>query len=102
VRGTAGMVLAQSPVVLAPGTWYRLVCSREGDSVTITVSRLVAGRAVEADSARAEGDLGSVEFPGRTPLSVGGKLADDGRPAHASDQFNGRLAHVFVNLDAGA
>jgi Laminin G domain len=99
IRGDAGSVFVVSPVTLEAGQWYRLACRRDGDQVELTVSPLRDGRPVDPTRTTGEGPIGSVSFPPATRLSVGGKLADGDRPAAATDQFNGSLSHVFVDVD---
>ncbi len=98
VRGSKGSGLAESTVTMRPGEWYRLACTQDEDAVEITVSRLVDGRPVDTTSVRVPAEVGDVDFPVRTPLAVGGKIAADGSPAHATDQFNGSVGRVYVNV----
>ena len=47
---------------------------------------------------KASGPIGALGFLSDTPLTLGGKLAEDGEPANATDQFNGSADRVFVNV----
>lgn len=101
VRGDEGMVLVVSPETLEPDRWYRLICAREGDEVSVTVARLENGKPVDPRTTTDSGEIGSVTFPVDTPVSIGGKLGPDHLPAAATDQLNGTLARVFVTTDPG-
>jgi hypothetical protein len=86
-------------VKLDPTTWYRLVCTRSGDQVKLSVSTLTAEGPAAPKAGEASGPIGSLDFLPSTPLSVGGKIGEDGTtPAAATDQFNGTLDRVFVNV----
>ena len=89
------------------GTRYRITCSRSGDNVTVTVQNLDGG----ADPASGTGSvaLGHLEFPIQIPLTVGAKfntghdgnnfMPDSYTLANDSDQFNGAIDNVFVQID---
>lgn len=96
VKGRAGVVEVRGGD-LDPARWYRLTCVRDGDRVTLT-TRSSDGFTVEA-TAVATGPTGDLRPAAVTiPLSVGGKLADDGTVASSTDQFNGRLDNVAVRF----
>ena len=96
VKGSAGAVHVTADRSVTPGEWYRALCSRDGSTVTLQVRRLSDGAKW---TYRASGATGSVAPPSSTPLSVGGKVTEGGRlMTGASDQFNGRVDDVFVNV----
>lgn len=93
VRGRLGEAYVRNYVVLQPGVWYRLQCTRNGDVVSATVTELGpsgAGRPVVVSVTE---PTGSVDFADpTTPLIVGGKVGADGQVlSGATDQFNGRV-----------
>jgi hypothetical protein len=97
VKGRAGTVSVTSSRAVTPGTWYRVVCIRDGSTVTLVVSRL-------SDDKRwvysASGVTGSMHPASRTlPLSVGGKVTSRGTlRADDADQFNGVIDNVFLDI----
>jgi predicted small lipoprotein YifL len=100
IRGSAGTVVVKSKVVLGSG-WYGLRCDRTGpDAVTLTVTDLDSGGALEVTSA--SGPLGDVAIAHGTPLSVGAKFgADGGLVVSSTDQFNGEIDNVSYSIDGG-
>ncbi len=100
VHGAAGKVKVMALAKVAPGTWYRARCTREGDRLTVTVSELLSGGSAGSTDRSNEGPVGDVTFEDpRIPISVGGKVAHNGVViGSASDQFNGELADPFVEL----
>lgn len=100
VRGMTGDVLVTVHRRVQPGQWYRATCTRTSDTVTLEVERLASdGEALSWGSEEETAALGPVILPRDTPLSVGGKLAEDGSMFPAStDQFNGSVARVFYRV----
>jgi hypothetical protein len=97
VTGDEGAVVAKADRVEA-GQWYRARCVREGDEVTIRVTKLTADGAFDVESATARGTIGSVDFDANVPLSVGGKLDASGDLVRSSgDQFNGVVDNVYYD-----
>jgi hypothetical protein len=89
-------VRVRSTRAVAPGSWYRAQCTRDGNTLTLKVVRL-EDRA--SWSYRASGATGRLQPSSRTvPLSVGGKLRNGGNPAASADQFNGRVDNVVYNV----
>ena len=84
VRGSAGAVMAYSPVgvVTAAGPWVRVACRRDATSVSVTVDGEVVG--VE------QGATGNVESD--SPYLIGSK----GMNAAEPDQFRGLMDYVWV------
>lgn len=95
VKGSAGAVLVRSSLRVSPDVWYDVRCSRAGSRVVLEVTRLSNGRTWR--DARS-GSIGSLQISRTVPLSVGGKLAHATRIAGSSDQFNGRVDNVFLNV----
>jgi hypothetical protein len=99
MRGVGGQVLAQFPEPLEPEQWYRIRCTRHHDEVRLAVSRLdEQGSPLSTRTRVAHGEIGPMEFPASSPMSIGGKLTPDGSPAAATDQFNGLLDRVRVSV----
>jgi hypothetical protein len=98
VKGSLGAVSISSSVQPVPGTWYRVRCVREGDQLTIVLTRWQDGLPTSLRES-ATGSIGVVSPARRTvPLSVGGKLARRGVLDYASDQFNGRIDNVVLRV----
>jgi hypothetical protein len=98
VKGSTGAVSVSSSVNPVPGTWYRVRCVREGDQLTIVLTRWQDGLPTSLRES-ASGSIGVVSPARRTvPLSVGGKLARRGVVDYASDQFNGRIDNVIFQV----
>lgn len=100
VKGDQGAVVAKAEPV-QPNVWYRTRCVRQGDTVSIRVSEMTGAGAGTATSATERGPIGSVQFTGATPLSVGGKLTTAGDLVTGSgDQFNGVVDNVVFDTDS--
>lgn len=99
MRGVGGQVIARFPERLQPEQWYRIRCTRHHDEVRLAVSRLdEQGSPLSTRTIVARGEIGAMEFPASSPMSIGGKLTSDGSPAAATDQFNGLLDRVRVSV----
>lgn len=99
MRGVGGQVMARFPERLQPEQWYRIRCTRHHDEVRLTVSRLDEQAApMSTRTVVARGEIGAMEFPASSPLSIGGKLTPGGSPAAATDQFNGLLDRLRVSV----
>lgn len=100
VAGSDGDLTVRSQVKPTPGVWYRVACERTADGVSITVSELGSEDDEVLDRQVAEGATGTVaagEKP--TYLSVGAKTDARGLiPDSSTDQFNGLIAAVFVDI----
>ena len=86
-------------VELERGTWYRLLCTRDGEVVTVSVTTWGAdGTPVEVVDT-ATGPTGSMTPEARTvPFSAGGKLLPTGAVAASTDQLNGLLDRVVLRV----
>lgn len=90
IGGADGAVLVHNDVTIEPDVWYRLLCTREGDEVTIAVTSWNAAGEATTVSKTAVGATGDLTPAVPTvPLSVGGKLNDNGTVTGATDLFNG-------------
>jgi hypothetical protein len=98
VKGSLGAVSVSSSIQPTPGIWYRVRCLRQGDLLTIVVTRWQDGLPTSLRQS-ATGPIGDVTPARRTiPVSVGGKLARRGIVDDASDQFNGRIDNVIISI----
>lgn len=99
IKGRDGAVMASSRVELEPGTWYRLLCSRAGAQVAVSVTSWGPdGVPVETVDV-ATGPTGSMTPEARTvPLSAGGKLLATGAVAASTDQLNGVIDQVVLRV----
>lgn len=104
VKGDKGSIELTSSLQITYGGWYRISCARQ---VTATGDRLVLKVApVNADGTSgtvtkdvsAVSAIGTLSFPLSTPLSIGGKLANATTIAAESDQYNGIVDSVFLEI----
>jgi hypothetical protein len=99
VKGTEGTVMVRGAEV-ERGQWYTLACERDGDDLSLTVTHYDENGDVDSvDTTSETGPIGSVEISrAAIPLSIGGKLANDGTLARDGDQFNGRIDNVVLSI----
>jgi hypothetical protein len=104
VAGSAGDLSVKSTVAARPDDWYRLTCARTADSLTVSVADLDAEGTETVDKQSVSGATGEVDTATQsTYLSVGAKIDARGViPASASDQFNGLVRSVFVEIGGRA
>lgn len=96
VKGDQGAVTVRATRAVAPDTWYRMHCIRDGGAVRLTVKRLSDGLTW---SYSANGNIGSLHAARKLPLSIGGKVNASGDLMTGdSDQFNGRVDNVYLNI----
>jgi hypothetical protein len=99
VKGAKGKLIVRSSKV-DPLTWYRVRCSRTGGKLALKVWKLTDDGPDLFSSATRHGHTGSVKMARTVPLSIGGKLKNNGKiPAAGNDQFNGIVDEV--NYDVG-
>jgi hypothetical protein len=100
VAGSEGDLSVKSQVRIEPGEWYRLACARSEDGVTISIAELDSADGEALDRQVVHGDSGNVDILERSRyLSVGAKIQADGTiPTSTTDQFNGLIAAVFVEI----
>ncbi len=94
VAGAAGRVLVKGQKLVV-GSWYSLVCERDGAQVTLTATLLEDGS--EPFVATQGGETGAVSFEADRPVSIGRKVTVEGEPVlKQPDQFNGALDSVWI------
>ena len=103
VEASAGSLRVQIPVAVSSTSWYGATCTRTFNEVTATLVRYDAeGNVTDSwtRSATRSGGLGTLIWSNpQVPLSVGGKLTNDGREvAKASDPFNGVVDNVVFDV----
>jgi hypothetical protein len=94
VKGDLGELEVISRAVVKPQTWYSVTCSRTARVLTLTLQQ--AGGSTQRVSRT--GDTGSVTAPTSTPLTIGGKTFDGHVVSDNSDQFNGQIGEVFLDV----
>lgn len=100
VKGTAGEVVTRAGEGLERERWYRVVCTRAGESLHLHVQPL-EGEALTPRVSTVRGTIGSVDFATSVPWSVGAKVSNDGViTTSATDQFNGVVDEVHVSIDS--
>jgi len=83
--------------------WFRVRGAYEAKSLTLSVSRILPDRIEDLGNKIESKSLGPVGFSTRTPATIGGKLGSNGELVlHQSDQFNGELDNVFVDIPSSA
>jgi hypothetical protein len=83
--------------------WFRVRCAYEAKSLTLSVSRMLTDRVEELGNKTESKSLGPVGFSAHTPATIGGKLGSSGELVlNQSDQFNGELDNVFVDIPSSA
>jgi hypothetical protein len=74
-------------------------CYRRADTLTVAVTELGADGWGAPIAAQVSGPVGSVQFPAAMPISIGGKIDEDGDLIRsATDQFNGWIADPVVQI----
>jgi hypothetical protein len=83
--------------------WFRVRCDYEPGSLTLSVSRIFTDRVEDLGTKTKSMSLGSLDFIGSTPVTIGGKIGSNGELVLTeSDQFNGELDNVFVDVPRSA
>lgn len=96
IKGNAGAITVSSRAVVVPGTWYRAWCERDGNRVTLQVTRLSDGYTWTRSVYR---NTGEVTLSAQTPLTVGVKMSSPTTIAPPSaDQFNGTVDEAFLQV----
>ena len=99
VKGDQGRVSVSVDMVINAEDWYRLVCSRDDSSITLTVTQHHADGSTSEWVESNTGPIGAVSMASPTiPMSVGGKLNAQGAIVAATDQFNGVVDDVFLRI----
>jgi len=98
VAGDAGEVLVEAKRPIVPKTWYHVSCTREGNQVKLQLGAFGAS----LEPTLKVGATGAVYVSAETPLVIGGKATAAGMPVSSdSDQFNGVVDNVFLEIDEG-
>ncbi len=86
---------------ITPGEVYRIRCERIGTTVRLRVWPVNTDGSLGAaitDNTKTV-DIGPLVFDRSIPLSVGGKLSNDGTIDPATDQFNGTIDNATLRID---
>jgi hypothetical protein len=94
VLGDSGDVTVQGDIQVLPRVWYSLRCTRTATAVTMRLS--LYGDKSQDKTWSKRGVTGNLRL--LEPLSVGGKVREDGSPRSSADQFNGAVDHVFLDI----
>jgi hypothetical protein len=83
--------------------WFRVRCDYEAGSLTLSVSQILADRIEKLGNKAESVSIGPIGFRASTPATIGGKLGSNGELVlKQSDQFNGELDNVFVDVPRSA
>jgi hypothetical protein len=83
--------------------WFRLRCDYAAGSLTLSVNQIHTDRVEELGNKTKSASIGPIGFSARTPATIGGKLGSNGELVlNQSDQFNGELDNVFVDVPSSA
>ncbi len=96
IKGALGTKLVTSSVSIAADQWYRARCTRDGDTVGVSVTAFPLDGSTPTVSTSGRGATGTLSYPSSTPLSVGGRLLATGGLAKNTDQFNGYLDNAYL------
>lgn len=101
VQGSDGLAEARSSRDITPEVWHRVTCTRQGGVVELTVEEEKGETYAVLETVSVEAPTGDLSWQRReTPLSIGGKLAANGEViASATDQFNGQVADVVLQIE---
>lgn len=79
--------------------WYRVRCDYRAGTLTLSASRVLQDRIEPLAVRSVQGTPGPLQFAVKTPVTVGGKITPQGELVFTqSDQFNGDLDNVFVDV----
>jgi hypothetical protein len=96
IRGSKGDSVVRSEETLTPRRWYRLMCHRAGDTITLTEVPLGDHDAVRRSVDRI--DVGTIDTS-EASLAVGAKINREGEIVRSStDQFNGRIDNITFSV----
>lgn len=83
--------------------WFRVRCDYAAGSLTVSVSRIHSDRVEELGHKTESMSIESLGFSKTTPATIGGKIGANGELVlNESDQFNGELDNVFVDIPRSA
>ena len=79
--------------------WFRVRCDYQEGSLTLSVSKILTNQVQRLGDRTKSMSIGLLAFSGSTPVTIGGKIGSNGELVlHESDQFNGELDNVFVDI----
>jgi hypothetical protein len=83
--------------------WFRVRCDYQKGSLRLSVSKILTDHIEELGDRTKSMSIGSLDFSASTPVTIGGKIGSNGELVlHESDQFNGELDNVFVDIPRSA
>ena len=83
--------------------WFRVRCDYEAGLLRLSVSRILTDRVEELGAKTGSMSIESLSFSRSTPATIGGKIGSNGELVlNESDQFNGELDNVFVDVPRSA
>lgn len=97
VKGRAGQVTLVGGTQLEADRWYRVRCGRDGTDVTVSVGSWTPDGSLTTQSYSKSGPTGDMATTPAVPLSLGGKLGENGVASDA-DQFNGLLDNTYLSV----
>lgn len=104
LMGTTGSsavdLLVTSSVVVDSTHWYTATCVRTGSTLQVVVSKINSdGTTTTTTTTKRSQGVINISMPAKsTALSIGGKLDADGSVSTDSDQFNGLVDNVLVQV----
>lgn len=79
--------------------WFRVRCDYRAGTLTVSASRILQDRFTDLGSTSVRASIKPLQFSVKTPVTVGGKITPEGDlVVSESDQFNGDLDNVFVDI----
>lgn len=79
--------------------WFRVRCDYRAGTLTVSASRILHDQIEDVGSASVQASIKPLQFSVKTPVTVGGKTTPEGELVFSeSDQFNGDLDNVFVDI----
>jgi len=104
VKGSKDALEVTSSTRIVTDEWYKVKCQRvhttDGDQLVLSVWRIL-GDGTKVDRIQDTSGvvkIGKIRFAKSVPLSVGGKLTDKKTIERRSDQLNGRVDDVFLQV----
>lgn len=101
VKGSAGSILVRADRLVKPERWNQARCTRKDNAVTLVLVERTSDGSTK-HRWRRSGPIGALAFSSQPPLSIGGKVNNQGEMmSTSSDQFNGRIDNVFFRRLGG-
>lgn len=83
--------------------WFRVRCDYRSGTLTISASRILQDRFDDLGLKSVQGTIKPLQFSAKSPVTVGGKTTPEGELVfNESDQFNGDLDNVYVDIPRSA